>query len=631
MSDERPARGMLLIVLRLSFGLALLVVPFLVPLYLPLQLVPLYWVAAMIIECVEDRLFGEVNHTFLWMLGACWGLSYATAQLVPWTILSLIAGLACFVVLLWLQTIWEKFAKLRIVRKRPGPRLTETEPVPFTGTSAWGGPAPVTPEGETLRVLSCGEFAMGGPVICDYLFADGSVILGAGASTGFSPDGRYFVSPSPSREKWSLLLFDRHHRLLYRCHEANAFWEIDLVGDNTVTGRRSPLTSNQTYTVMIDDLITSSSPERLVCVADLWIPEGDWQYIRMRQDVSCPSSPPGGPVLAATPYLPPSLMALEAPLDPLYYPKAELFVDGVASGLLIATEQAEFAWRQDAGAFVCEATPKSDGGEAGYWLWVSSSGWRRIPPGRGLQDDIPYAARDKFAGLGPESLTVQWSLSQPRLSHDDFGQLDGYTHSALEIDGRLHPQPIVRQHVLLDEVDPDRERLESEPLRNGLTLSWRYLRTDMDLSRHVYSCAFGDHPLDGEWLLDHRLSANRTHAALVAYDPAPSIPHRIGVLNAETGSVEWVEETFYLPQLQAFSDHALYLVHMEGRIDVSPDDGPGTFSNSEEAQRLSEIRPPLDQARTFLAHRADSRLQYRRAAVTGKDDRWQAIEPKGWK
>lgn len=629
MSDERPARGVLLIVLRLSFDLALLVVPFLVPLFLPPQLVPVYWVAAMIGQWVEDRLRGEVDHTFLWMLGACWGLSYTAGQLVPSPVLSLVAGIACFAFLLWLQAVWEKLAKLRIVRKRPGPRLTETEPVPFTGTSAWGGPAPVTPEGETLRVLSCGEFAMGGPVVCDYLFADGSVILGAGASTGFSPDGRYFVSPSPSREKWSLLLFDRHRRLLYRCHEANAFWEIDLVGDNTVTGRRSPLTSNQTYTVVIDDLIASSSPERLVSVADLWIPEGDWQFIRMRQEVSGPSSPPGGPVLTVTPYSPPSLMALEAPLDPLYYPKAELFVDGVASGLLIATEQAEFTWRQDAGAFACEATSREDGGETSYWLWDSSCGWRRISQGRGLQDDIPYAARDKVQGLDPESLTVQWTLSQPRLSLDDFGQLDSYTHSALEIEGRLYPQPIVRQHVPLDDGDPDRERLESEPLKNGRTLTWRYLRTDTDLSRHVYSCAFGGRALDGEWLLDHRLSANRTYAALVAYDAAPSIPHRIAVLNAGTGSVEWVDETFCLPQFQAFSDDVLYLIHMEGRIDVSPDDGPGTFSNNEEAQRLSEIRPPLDQARAFMAHRADSRLQYRRAAVTRKDGRWQAMKPKG--
>lgn len=71
------------------------------------------------------------------------GLSYTAGQLVPSPLLSLVAGIACFAFLLWLQAVSEKLAKLRIVRKRPGPRLTETEPAPFTGTSAWGGPAPV--------------------------------------------------------------------------------------------------------------------------------------------------------------------------------------------------------------------------------------------------------------------------------------------------------------------------------------------------------------------------------------------------------------------------------------------------------------------------------------------------------
>lgn len=303
--SDQPIRVLLL---RLALNLAFLVVPFVIPLYLPLPFAVAYWAGAMAAEWIEDRTFGKVDHTFVWMLGGCFGLSYAVAMLMAGTVASVLAGVACFLFLLWLQSLWEKRTGMRI-KRTPEPPTADAEPIARSDNSAWGRPVPVTPEGESLRVLACHEIAMGGPVICDYLFPDGSVILGAGSSTGFSADGQYFVSPSPSRGQWGLLIYDRRSHILYRCDDVTAFWEIDLVTETTITGRHSPITSNRTYTAQIAELIASAEKEQMVTVADLKIPAKDWAYICDRNGASLPAGPAGAPGITSIAYLPDSLMA----------------------------------------------------------------------------------------------------------------------------------------------------------------------------------------------------------------------------------------------------------------------------------------------------------------------------------
>lgn len=421
--------------MRLARDLALLVVPFVIPLYLSPLFAGAYWAGAMAAQWVEDRLFGTVDHSFVWMLGGCFGLSYAVATLVPGTIASILAGIACFIILLWLQSLWEKLTGLRIERSPVNSGVAEAEPIARSGTSAWGGPAPVTPEGENLRVLSSHEIAMGGPLIWDYLLPDGSVILGAGSSTGFSKDGQYFVSPRPSRGEWGLLIYDRRRHILYRSQDAAPFWEIDFVSATTVSGRHSPLTSNRAYAITIDELIAKSEREEMIEVADLKIPPKDWAYMCDRRQASLPEGPEGGPNVTAAPYLPASLMALEAPLDLLYYPMAELVIDGVASELLISMQYPDLVWRSDARAFACFARRKDRRSEGGYWVWHAAGGWREIRRGHDIGSIRPYASREGLAGLDSDHLTVAWTLAQPELGYGSFGRLSSYAHAPLEIGG----------------------------------------------------------------------------------------------------------------------------------------------------------------------------------------------------
>ncbi|MBR0664854.1 hypothetical protein GXW71_10870 [Roseomonas hellenica] len=627
-----PNQPVHVLLLRLAWDLiaffALFIAPFVIPLYLPLPFAVAFWILAMLGEWVENRLRGQVDTTYAWMLGACFGLSWAVAKLVPGTLPGIGAGIACFCFLLWLQSLWKRLlglkvqAGLKFDREASAPLCRETGPAPVTGASAWGGPAPVTPEGETLRVLSYGEFAMGGPVSCEYLFPDGSLILGAGASTGFSPDGRYFVAPLPSREGWGLLIYDRRDRLLYRCQEANNFWEIDRVDDTTVYGRNGPPDRSKAYAARIEDLIAHSSKEGMVAVRDLWIPEKDWDHIQRQRDRSFPAAPEGGPAITLVPHLPPSLMALEAPLHPIYYPKAELAVDGVASGFLISTNYPEAVWRGDGRALVSEAEAKDGDGEEAYRLWTAENGWRNLPKGRDLHDSTPPAHRDKLSGVDAACLTADWELFQPILTHDSFGQISGYGHSPLEIGRRSHPAPVFQQLLPLADDGRDDERLESASLKNGKRLVWRFLRKDEELSRQVYACALDGRPLDGEWLLDHRLSADGRFAAIVAYAPPPLIPHRVAILDADTGSLAWLSGDFCDPQLQGFGEDSLHFVHLVGRVHDGPD---GTAHPAVDGQppRADEAVPPLDEVRAFMRRRQGSCLHYRRTTATCRNGEWR--------
>lgn len=633
-----PGKPVHVVLLQLIWGLfvfaALYIAPFVVPLYLPLPLVIANWVLAMLGEWVENRLRGQVDDTYMWMVGACFGLSWAVAGLVPGTLAAIGAGIACFCVLLWLQSLWKRLAGLKVEagprfdREASAPRRAASEPLyremrpaPVTGASAWGGPAPVTPEGETLRVLSHGEFAMGGPVSCEYLFADGSVILGAGASTGFSPDGRYFVAPIPSRERWGLLIYDRRDRLLHRCHEADRFWEIDLVDDTTVYGRDGRPGSSRAYAARIEELIARSSREEMVAARDLWIPEKDWEHIHRQRDRSFPAPPAGGPAITLAPHLPPSLMALEAPLDPIYYPKAELVLDGVASGFLISPHNPQAVWRDDGRALVCEAEAGDGNGESLYRLWTAEGGWRSLPKGRDLHDSIPPAYRDKLSGVDAACLTVDWELFQPSLAHESFGPIHGYTAAPTEIGGQHYPVPVLRQLLPLADDARGDERLESATLRNGKRLVWRFLHKDEELSRQVYACAFDGRPLDGAWLLDHRISAGGRFAAIIAYAPPPLVPHRIAILDAETGALAWVSGDCCDPQFQGFGDDTLHFIHLVGRVHDGPDGR--SRSSMGEPQEPDEELPSPGEARTFMKRRQESRLHYRRRSAICRNGGWQ--------
>lgn len=364
---------------KLALNLALLVIPFIIPLYLPPALIIAYWVLAHLAEWVENRIRGEVESTFMWMLGSCFGVSYLIGNLVSSGFFGIVVCILCFVTLVVVHKGWQKLAGLNIPEAQSKPRITQCTPLGVAGPNAWSGQVPLTPEGEAVRVLSCSEFVMGGPAVCDYLLPDGSVICGGGASTGFSPNGRYFVTPAPSRNDWPLMIYDRKKHVLHVCDVDSSFWEIDLVGNLTITGRESPLVSNKTWSAMIDDLIAHAQPHKMIQVADLWIAQNQWNIMRQLHGRPFPHpSASGGPVFDWQLHLPQNLSALDNPLEPLHNPVAEISVDQVASGLLVSMTFPELTWHDDQRAMVCKARRKDSHSEPRLWRWTDQHGWQAV-------------------------------------------------------------------------------------------------------------------------------------------------------------------------------------------------------------------------------------------------------------
>lgn len=631
MTDSPPSGqdSLFILLIKLLFSLSLVVLPFVIPVYLPPVLVIAYWLATHLAEWIENRISGAVNRTFIWMLGGCFGMSGLVAEHVPGIVMGALAGVACFLGLLALHEGWKKLARLTIQHGPTGPRITKADPVPFVGPNAWSGAVPKTPEGETVRVLSWSEFVMGGPAICDYLLPDGSVILSGGASSGFSPNGRYFVTPAPSRDDWPLLIYDRRRRILHNCDVGSRFWEIDLVGDMTISGRESPIVSNQSWTAMIDDLISHSEKQTMVDVVDLKVPQKYWDAVRRDHEKEFSRPPNGrGPSVGWELRLPDSLMALKNPLDPLLDPQGHISVSGEDSGLLMSMKYPVVIWRDDGRAFVCKAMPEN-GGEKGWWLWSDLKGWNPLQSRQNLSANTPHGEGCRFIDLDARYLVAEWRLLQPRLGKENIGELDSYTASALEIDGQLFEQPVIRQMIPLAADGNEDERVESAPLKNCQKLVWRFRRIDEDISRHVYQCEFQGHPLEGEWLLDHRISTDGRYIALVAYAAPPAVPHRIAIFDSETGKLAWVTKAFFFPELQGFDDRRLHLVHVaERRIDALPDGLDAevykTLGKPNEAMVDLQITPPpSDHSRAFMRRDNQTRLRYRRTSIVLENGTWR--------
>lgn len=210
--------------------------PFVIPLFLPFALVWMYLAAAMLAEWGENKVRGAVDATWIWWLGTCFGVSVALGLRTGTVITGSVVGGASFIALLLAGRGWEKVAGLNVPRHDAGPTLMRIQGVERPTGSARTETALMTPEGVPLRVVGCHEPRNSAPLQYDYLFADGSVVFGAGASMGYSPDGRYFVSPMPTTGTWGLLIYDRHARVIYRCDKVETFVAIHAVTQTQVQG-----------------------------------------------------------------------------------------------------------------------------------------------------------------------------------------------------------------------------------------------------------------------------------------------------------------------------------------------------------------------------------------------------------
>lgn len=354
--------------------------PFVIPLLLPFGLAWAYLLAAMLGQWVENKLRGNVDVLWIWWLGACVGVSVALGQRAETVVSGLLVGAGSLVGLLLVGRAWEKIAGLTLVRDDPGPALTRIDGVERPRGRGAMESAPTTPEGEPLRIIGCHEPRNSAPLQYDYLFPDGSVVLGVGTSTAYSPDGRYFISPMPTTGQWGLLIYDRHAHCVYRCHKVETFVQIHAVTRTHVHGWGSRVDKHgRMLSAGIADLLAHSQADPMVEIADLRLPQSFLVHASQRRLAERPQLPDGGPALELVAYLPERLQALSDPLEPLVAPWSEVIVDGQPSGLLVSQRQPEPVWHDDTRTLVCIARRKGGDQPPTAWSWNAQQGWRAVP------------------------------------------------------------------------------------------------------------------------------------------------------------------------------------------------------------------------------------------------------------
>ncbi|AOY02334.1 hypothetical protein BJP62_12340 [Jeongeupia sp. USM3] len=583
------------------------------------------WFGITVSMLLSQRWYGTVSLRFMqaqffWTIGLALGVTDA----MPGLISGVAAGFGVFVAGLFAQMWIERRFKLRTSKSLTAEQSPDMPNLP-KGGSAWGGDEPYrTPEGVPLRVLDHGEIAMGGPQVLTYLL-DYCVLEGASPSARFSSDGRYFVSPMPSRGAWQLLAFDRAERRLYHCRDER-FWELDHVSNTTLYGRCSPLTDDRAFQVDIATLLAGTQAIPLVQIRDLWVPEDALDGI----DLEPRTLKSHGARLSTHLWLPESLAALDEPLEPLRRPRDELRIDGQASGLLLAHTDPELVWSSDGQAFVCR-TAWARTAECTYWLWESGKALRQLAePWQSLNRE-PHGGIAGVVALEHDVARFRLSLSTPELSRGDHGRLSGYPWSlpltlGFGDDGRVITAEVgaCELDILLPLDGPggrDACALESQPLPDGRRVGWRWLRDSGDGTLGAYRCRIGEWALEGEWLIDHRVSDCGRYVALVAFADAPAVPSRLVIADVTTKELHWVAQPLPGVQLQGFIQQQLHVFHLLGRHDAPEITGPGQ-GDPGLLRRFDEALPPAELAHAFLQPRKASRLYYEQECLLRGDDGW---------
>ncbi|WP_447755101.1 ferredoxin [Pseudomonas nicosulfuronedens] len=601
---------------------------------LPLPLVALGWLSLLGAEWAVDRWRGKVplrlqQALFFWALGGGFALCRALPGFWP----GFGAGLALIIACLLIQTRFER--GLRLERQSPAPLDAPLPP----GASAWGGGEPrCTPEGEPVRVIDGGEIAMGGPVICDYLMPDGCFIPDGSPSARFSSDGRHFVSPMPSRGAWGLLIFDRQERLLYRCSVSD-FWELDSVTATEVIGRHSPLTSNAPRRLDLQGLKAAAEAEPFVAIRDLWLPQAEWQHWATNLTPQALPTPAGAPRLEIHPWLPDSLLTLDDPFAPLRAGQAELWIDGEATGLYLSGCQPSMAWRDDGQALLFQAA-REPLGHSRHWLWRHDAGLQPLgEPWRSLHRE-PHTAAPELLALEDGWARFSLEFAQPCLSSERYGTLGSYSYSTLFLLKGHGPDdrpgwvesgmPCV--DILLPLEGPAGRPgclLQSAPLVDGQRATWEWRRDDTEAECGAYALRLGDWRLDGEWLIDHRVSDCGRYLALVAFAGAPTLPQRLAILDCRERRLDWLDEPLADLHLQGFVDGRVHLVRLLGRNADQPQAGPGE-GDSGLLRRFDEALPEPQAWHDFARLRDDWRLYYEQERVAFDGQAWRRLPKVRW-
>jgi hypothetical protein len=491
-----------------------------------------------------------------------------------------------------------------------------------SGISAWGsGSIAFTPEGEPIHTFNWGEIAMGGPAYCDYLLPDGVVLEGLGSSALFSSDGRYFAAPVPSRDAWSLAIFDRQLRRLYQCPQCTEFWELDEFSETEIRGRNSPLVSNQGYKISLADLLSQAQSEDFIAIGDLWLAPSWADYLETsRLEFAAPQ---GSHVLIGELNLPDNLRSLDNPLTPLRYPSYRLQLDDQPSGLLLHGGET-VVWREDGQALVCRARPQEET-ESSWsndcWLWQQAQGWRAL--------DEPWQARADEPSLNWGSPCRLDAQQVWREAYFDFAETDrlgyGYSLQSIHSDteilldhdalGRAVPgeHQLTRLQLATALDGSGTNELHLQPMQGQLTPCLSWLRDSQDGARGAYACHIGEWQLDGEWCVDHRVSDCGRYLALLAFADAPAVPQQVVIADVQTRSLLRLEQLFLVARFYDLRDKVLSFAHICGRL--------GEDEVSTPLRRFDHQAPNAASAAAFVAPVDGSRLYYQVAQVRIEADR----------
>lgn len=596
-SDEPLGRLLLKLVGHLAHLLAPIVLVAMLP--LPWTLLPLPLLALAQILCARLGARTIAEEMGFLLVAAILGATFPLAAWVPgwWGV-----PVAALAVLLGLAACSSLARYLGLAKISAEPAAAADR----RGASAWGGDEPsLTPEGEPIRVFNRGEIAMGGPSYCDYLFPDGVVLQGLGGSALFSADGRYFVAPIPSRERWGLLVLERQSRTIHRLTDIDCFWELDAF-ETKLFGRCSPLTDDKSYQLDLCALLEQSSGVALQAVGDLWL-EADWQLPAARDYAA-----PGARQLRAEPWLPASLRELDDPLQPLRRPLLRLLLDGEDSGLLLDEDEMP-VWDARGEAVACRAQDK-DCSRRSYWCWQAGRGWQELPwpwvAAVGEPDLLPGAVQ----AVEGDELLIAAELALSELERLRFGYQQRQVYSPIEVVGghdargrawlrerSMQPLQLILKlrggaarrgccHVRI-------------PAASGQRLELHWLRDSGDGRLGAWACELDGQRLPGEWQLDVRSAEDGRYFALLAFAEAPAAPGVVAVLDVAQANLCSLDMQAPLGRLLDFSDGRLWLSVVVGRLDEA--------GESTALRRFDHQAPGPARAARFLADALGSQLCYR--------------------
>ena len=595
-SSEQPAddKSLPRLLLDLLWQIAVLLVPiFLV------AVIPLLWAVGVVLGCAACMWLAA---RFGWkatgrglarlMTSAAIGLGFNVGRALPqyWDIagaaLVMFGGLAC------VSHLERRFGFAEDKRAKSSPHGHSSG-----GASAWGGGEPrQTPEGEPIRVFNDSEIAMGGPVLCDYLFPDGVLLQGLGSSARFSTDGRYFAAPVPSRQTWGLVILDRQARQLYQC-SCDEFWELDDFSDGVLVGRYSPLVDNGAREISLENLLATAKKVSLVQVADLWLEPGTWQH-NLAPDALQHVSPDGQQRVEAFKVLPASLRELPQPCEALSHPDYRVSVNGAATALLINADTA-IIWSRDSRSFACRAR---SGDTLGYWLWHVDRGWQMLPEPWIGADDEPSLGWTEPLELDEFYLRVSSYLDYPQPDHGRYGYGLYSIHSDCDSQvghdaaGRIQvaERRLTRVQLAVP-LSGDGQRgatlVESAPVSTATRARFT------GQADGGYSCTIGEWQLPGVWQLDHRVCDAGRYIALIPFAAFG------GVVVADTEQRQLLNSPALLAaRLLDFRGPIVAVAVIRGRL--------AQARESTALQRFDQAPPEAGEVPEFCRYREDSRLYF---------------------